>query len=315
LSSGSILLVKLVARLSTLPINPERVGFACDSGLRELHPENCYDDSVLVRRLIRDAMRECGLGQANSEIPLAKIIAPGQWVLLKPNWVYHKNQAPYGNASLVTHPEFVVQTLQEVIAARPRKITLGDAPIQGCDWDSLITSEFWARVKDLEARSGVEIELVDFRRTITKTEDLVDGIDIDQRALDRYVLFDLGVNSWLEPISEPRGRFRVTDYDPRELAKRHQPGRYQYLLCKEAFEADVVIQLPKLKTHRKAGITGAIKNLVGLNGNKDYLPHHRVGGSLTGGDCYQGFSRNMRLAEWLLDAANRNLGSLCYGPL
>jgi hypothetical protein len=86
-------------------------------------------------------------------------------------------------------------------------------------------------------------------------------------------------------------------------------------LCKEAFEADVVIQLPKLKTHGKAGITGAIKNLVGLNGHKDYLPHHRVGGSESGGDCYQGRSLSLRTAEWLLDMANQNLGSWMYRPL
>ena len=31
--------------------------------------------------------------------------------------------------------------------------------------------------------------------------------------------------------------------------------------------------LPKLKTHKKAGITCALKNLIGINGNKEYLPH------------------------------------------
>jgi len=34
-----------------------------------------------------------------------------------------------------------------------------------------------------------------------------------------------------------------------------------------------------LKLHRKAGITCALKNLIGINGNKEYLPHHRLGGS------------------------------------
>jgi hypothetical protein len=70
-------------------------------------------------------------------------------------------------------------------------------------------------------------------------------------------------------------------------------------------EADVVINLPKLKTHRKAGLTGALKNMVGINGLKDYLPHHRKGGSLDGGDCYHGRSWLKRLAEEAFDAANR----------
>jgi hypothetical protein len=50
--------------------------------------------------------------------------------------------------------------------------------------------------------------------------------------------------------------------------------------------ADLVINLPKMKTHIKAGLTGAMKNLVGINGHKEYLPHHILGSSESGGDCY-----------------------------
>jgi hypothetical protein len=78
------------------------------------------------------------------------------------------------------------------------------------------------------------------------------------------------------------------------------------------FEADVVLSLPKLKTHRKTGITGALKNLVGINGNKDYLPHHRVGGTLDGGDCYPGRSLRKRMVEFFLDMANRRIGGASY---
>jgi hypothetical protein len=51
-----------------------------------------------------------------------------------------------------------------------------------------------------------------------------------------------------------------------------------------------------------------LKNLVGLNGNKDYLPHHRVGGTALGGDCYPGISPVKRLAEFCLDQANQQIG-------
>ena len=57
-----------------------------------------------------------------------------------------------------------------------------------------------------------------------------------------------------------------------------------------SIDADVVVNVPKLKTHKKAGITGALKNLVGINGHKAFLPHHRKGGSLDGGDAYAGRS-------------------------
>jgi hypothetical protein len=101
------------------------------------------------------------------------------------------------------------------------------------------------------------------------------------------------------------GRFRVTAYDPEKLTATHQPGRHEYLIAREVLDADVVVNLPKLKCHMKACITGALKNLVGINGHKEYLPHHRKGGSGTGGDCYPGSPLWKQWMETALDAVNR----------
>jgi hypothetical protein len=125
--------------------------------------------------------------------------------------------------------------------------------------------------------------------------------------MDDYILFDLGKDSLLEPIANETGDFRNTMYDPDILKKTHCLGKHQYLVAREIFEADLIVNLPKLKTHRKAGITAALKNLVGINGDKDYLPHHRIGGSKNGGDCYEGASLIKRLAEMLLDKQNSRI--------
>jgi len=45
-----------------------------------------------------------------------------------------------------------------------------------------------------------------------------------------------------------------------------------------------MFSLPKLKTHKKAGITVSLKNLVGINGDKNWLPHHTEGSRMRGGD-------------------------------
>jgi hypothetical protein len=45
-----------------------------------------------------------------------------------------------------------------------------------------------------------------------------------------------------------------------------------------------VVNLPKLKTHKKTGVTLALKNLVGINGDKNWLPHHSLGATEDGGD-------------------------------
>jgi hypothetical protein len=46
---------------------------------------------------------------------------------------------------------------------------------------------------------------------------------------------------------------------------------------------------------------------VGINGNKEYLPHHRIGGSSDSGDCYPGKSRVKELLETLYDYQNGSL--------
>jgi hypothetical protein len=157
------------------------------------------------------------------------------------------------------------------------------------------------RLKTSDINNSCPVEILDFRRDVV---DKYGKVDSNRRGLENFVMFDLGHDSLVEPISEPAGLFRNTNYDPKALASTHQPGRHQYLLAKEPFEADVIINLPKLKAHRKAGITGAVKNLVGINGNKGFLPHHRIGGSAQGGDCYEGSFFLKRLAESLLDISN-----------
>lgn len=97
-------------------------------------------------------------------------------------------------------------------------------------------------------------------------------------------------------------------YDPRSMKSSHGPGTHRYRMAREAIEADVIVNLPKLKTHRRAGLTCALKNSVGTIGYKDSLPHHRKGGSARGGDCYRGESWLKNLAEDLLDFGVRRTG-------
>ena len=270
-----------------------------------------YSRRDIIEKLVRDCLLQAGLGQKNPDVPLADIIQPHMTVLVKPNWVLHYNKSGQGMECMVTHPTFILAALKQVFAAKPKRVILGDAPIQGCDWEELVTSDF--RREAILLSQSSTVDFVDFRRTILRSGNLIEGVETNIRDKDRYVLFDLGPDSLLEPISTPQGRFRVTDYDPSELTARHYPGRHQYLLCREAFEVDVILNLPKLKTHCKSGLTGALKNLVGLNGNKDYLPHHRIGGSAWGGDCYPGMAPLKRIAEFCLDIANKNIGKSVNG--
>jgi uncharacterized protein (DUF362 family) len=242
---------------------------------------------------------------SNQSGPFGNVIPKGARVLIKPNLVLHQNEGPGGMDCLVTHSSLIRAAVEAALQTDAAEVLVGDAPIQGCNFDVLVETtglRAWAQAQmALDPRfKGVR----DFRRTIAS---LVHGVRVATEGVqseDRFTLFDLGRQSLLEPISETGNRFRVAWYDPRLMAKTHHPGVHQYLVAKEVVEADVIINLPKLKTHRKAGITCALKNLIGINGNKEYLPHHRVGGSQNGGDCYPGNGFVKHALEYLSDRQN-----------
>lgn len=234
-----------------------------------------------------------------------KVVAEGARVLVKPNFVTHFNQGAGGILPLVTHPSLIKAVVGEVLKANPAQVMVGDAPIQICDFAELLRVtelEWWS--ENLQQSDMRFKGIRDFRRTTCVYVNGVRVADEDKQAAENYVLYNLGKESLLEPLTDEKNSFRVTSYDPRLMAKTHSPANHQYLVAGEVIEADVVINLPKLKTHKKAGITNALKNLVGINGNKEYLPHHRIGGTRNGGDCYPGNDLVKRVLESVLDQQN-----------
>jgi uncharacterized protein (DUF362 family) len=237
--------------------------------------------------------------------PLADLIPAGSKIVIKPNWVLHENQRGAGLDCLLTHSSLIEGVAKYVGLTNPAQVILGDAPIQGCDFAQLRRLTGVDELADRLRQRGLPISIADFRRTIRKGNSLSHEKSEGVRDLEHFVLFDLGKDSLLESLNDDASKFRVTMYNPDLLRRTHAAGRHQYLIAKEVIEADVVMNLPKLKSHKKTCVTGALKNLVGINGNKEYLPHHRKGGSQDGGDCYAGRAGWKGAAEGWLDIANR----------
>ena len=241
--------------------------------------------------------------------PLNDLIGSGRRVLIKPNWVRHFNGSEHGLECLITQTELISALLHYVVKTGPSSLVVADAPVQGCDFEKLRQEMHLDELVQTFSGSS-DLEICDLRRTIlpdnlawkTKAEGVRDAAD--------YVIFDLGAESLLEPVTHDRTKFRVTMYDPRALARTHRPGRHQYLIARAVLEADLVINMPKLKTHMKAGVTGALKNLVGINGNKEFLPHHRQGSPAQGGDCYANSTIFKRFAESCHDRMNMTASPL-----
>lgn len=263
-----------------------------------------YDDAA-VSAAVREVSALLGWGGSNGpRSAFAGLVPPGAKVLVKPNLVLHYNHGPWGIEPLFTHVAVIRSVVNELLATDASQVIVGDAPLQECDFERLLEASglgAWAR--DLEQREPRFKGPRDYRRTKSKFEG---GLRVEREGLlpvDRFVLFDLAEKSLLEPIAL-EGQFRVTQYPPAELARTHSPGKHQYLVARDIIDADVVVNLPKLKTHKKAGITCALKNLIGINGNKEFLPHHRLGGSSGGGDCYPGNHPVKRALEFALDQSN-----------
>jgi uncharacterized protein (DUF362 family) len=263
--------------------------------------------------------------------PFREWLRPGGRVVIKPNWVLHHNPNEKGLDALVTHTSLIkyIIDLLAVPLEGNGSIIIGDAPLQSCDFSSLMRQ---SRIEEVveEARkrySGLDIHIEDWRLTVFENFSAaqIHNADYDSSILKDYEIVDLGTNSFLEDISDYADKFRVTCYAPHLMATHHQKGKHEYLVTRKVFDTDLVINLPKMKTHIKAGLTGALKNLVGINGHKEFLPHHILGASENGGDCYyKGNSlRNLYDAAydrfWTrygdLPEARRKLGTLMLGGL
>ena len=236
--------------------------------------------------------------------PFSDWVRPGGRVVIKPNWVHHDNPVEPNLDALVTHSSLVKHLIE--LAARALEgrgsIIIGDAPLQNCDFAQLVKKTRIGEVVDgcRKAYPHLEISIEDWRLTLF---DDGDAAQTKSAAAGRistdYRIVDLGRASFLEDIADYADKFRVTCYAPRQMAPHHLKGKHEYLVTRRVFDADLMINVPKMKTHIKAGLTGALKNLVGINGHKEFLPHHMIGSSEGGGDCYY---KGHRLRNWY-DAA------------
>jgi len=231
-----------------------------------------------------------------------------QKFLLKPNWVYH-NINEYDELCLTTNPNFILVVLEFVLQLKPHSVVIGDSPIQSCDWSMLHSGSFLHKIAELQKTYNIPIKLIDFRN-----EKWEQKRNLQKNCRDKgdYVLYDLTTESLLEPLSSQNKTFRVGDYDIKETIKNHNKGTHKYLIAREVIDVDIVINLPKLKTHQKAGITNGLKNYVGTIGEKAYLAHHSSNLSRSGGDCYPGNNIIRKGAEYFNEISFKYKGTFFY---
>jgi uncharacterized protein (DUF362 family) len=246
-----------------------------------------------VYALLRECFYNLGLDHERFDTrewnPLATIVPRGGRVVLKPNFVMHEHDQTQGTQCLTTHAAVLRALLDYVIlAGGPAcRIVIADAPLQQANFDAIIRDSGLAEVaQTVRDRSGADLSILDLRRLRAVTDDrrvINSTLELPGDPMG-YAAVSVGSESRLEAISANDTRFAVTDYDRAEMALHHRPGHHEYLLSRTALACDAFINVPKLKTHQKVGVTIALKNLVGINGSKDWLPHYRPGPPEDGGD-------------------------------
>jgi uncharacterized protein (DUF362 family) len=241
-----------------------------------------------VRELFRLlGMDESHYGRASWD-PLGEIIQPGDHVLLKPNFVRHYNKTG-GIESLVTHGSVIRAVLDFACRALEGtgKITVADAPYLDADFGEIVRLTGVGQIAAYYKDQGLEVRVADLRHYRGKVR-LAGGLEKQMLPGDPlgYSVVDLKQDSDLSEIIDDCDKFRNGYYSRREMHRHHNPEHNEYCIANTVLDADVVLNLPKLKTHSKAGMTCALKNAIGINGIKDWLPHHRAGPAESGGDDY-----------------------------
>ncbi len=240
-------------------------------------------------------MNGCWVWTHEAGAPLRDLVAgwlpEGDYrrVFLKPNWVRHEVDPAFPIEALVTDSRLIEATVQACLEKYPRLevLTVADAPLLDCDFARLESQAGIGRLRErFERLQRPRIEILDLRserarRSATGYLERFTGDCGDPLGIAEVVL---GAESFLDEITAQAGCFRVSDYDARRTMSHHRPGFHRYRIAASALASELFVNLPKMKTHQKAGVTGALKNLVGIVSDKSCLTHFRRGNAEAGGD-------------------------------
>lgn len=245
--------------------------------------------------------------------PLAGIVRPGDRVLVKPNLVCEAREGRPGEwEQIITHGSVVRAVLDYVLLALGDRgsILIADSPQTDSDFSEIAARTALSVVAArLQERSGIPVSLTDLRteRWLVRKGVCTGSVTLPGDPLGT-VRIDLGSGSHFTgaPGTAP---FYGAGYDTDETNSHHSGGRHVYEICRSALAADVIVSIPKLKTHKKCGMTGVLKGCVGLTGRKNLLPHYRIGPPSAGGDQYPDGRAGGSVENALVLRAKRRLSS------
>jgi uncharacterized protein (DUF362 family) len=236
-------------------------------------------------------------------------IHSGDWVVIKPNFVKESKENDNKEwKSVITSPEIIELVCNDVCQKLKGngKVTICDAPQTDSSFSKIAQKIGLYDISERCSRKyGIPVEILDLRNEEWTNQD---GVIAERHMLsgdpNGSIAFDLKKNSLFYGY-RGEGRYYGADYNSKIVNDHHKGEKQEYLICATPILADVFINLPKLKTHKKTGITVNLKNIVGINADKNWLPHHTDGTPENGGDQFPNVSMKNRLEQYSVKMARR----------
>lgn len=272
------------------------------------------DPSNRVYGMVRDSLMLLGMDAKHAGTaewnPLRDIVRPGDTVFVKPNMIAHRHLLRDEWESVITHGSVIRAVVDYLYLALKGTgaILIGDAPQTDSRFDLLTERQGLPALQAWYRKQGFPVEVLDLRDEYWIEKD---GIYVEKVKLpgdpQGGVQVDLGSRSMFGDLDGRKPTYYGAYYDTEETNRHHRDGRHEYALSATPLRADVFISIPKLKTHKKCGLTVNVKGLVGINANKNWLPHYRIGSPDVGGDQFERNGAKGKLENALVLTAKRFL--------
>jgi hypothetical protein len=189
------------------------------------------------------------------------------------------------------------------------RIIIADGPELNADFDKILSHQPLNEWKAITVQHNITLQIIDLREElfIQDKNVTIEKLKLPGDPKGKVVANLLNENSeFFGHIKSDKGYFGAGS-DIREVNRAHDGHTNLYSVSRSVVEADVFINLPKLKTHKKGGITCSLKNLVGINTYRNYLPHNSIGTPADGGDQFPASQAKSRIESAFMPFIHQNI--------
>jgi uncharacterized protein (DUF362 family) len=294
-----------------------------------LYPEYPFKHVASKPNMVYSAVRECFM-QAELDAhnfgtakwnPLKNYIKQGDGIFILCNFVYHRRNSESKDDFFAkcTHASIIRAIIDYVFIAvgQEGSISFGNAPLQSCVWEQVLEDTGSNVVLDFYKFNNARVSAKDLRLFVAHRNNLGQIVFEGSVRNDEGIVVNLNQKSLLDELykGQETVKFRVSDYNPDRTETMHALHKHKYIINKRVLSSNVVLSIPKLKTHEKVGITVGLKGFVGSVGQKDCLAHHRFGPTRLNGDEYPDNSRAQILVSRFHDFVYRRNYPQCFNSL